>query len=821
MPTISQETTLQQPSAAADAPPNATAAAGDAQTPRRSSPNQNNAADPPIESGEVRRRSPRIAALAAAAAAAATTAAVVPPPVLNNGFCSPCSEHRSESVKAKLVMPRKKRKGESKSDFEQRQKEFKTQTDDDLIVQQADYFLGIGKLPHCQKKTGDAKGFTQCKCLSILNNNHLLSSAVARYCVYFWKQDKFKQDQTMIEWVRYSGGDDGYRLPVSFSEEDDSTQIAEQLQELRSHKMCQNALCTIMDMTYPTLSSLVTRASTHGFAKKHGNTGKRHRAYKDDSDEIVALNDHMELLTGLAEQRSTREVASWSEDGTTVLHTLRDNGSDGNNEEKNIYLPSCTGYRACYNRYLKSCGYTVQHTDGRGVMKVVPVTGETQKNYVSIYKYYSFWKEKYPHLKISKPAEDICNLCYQFANRHKYQKSSTVGEAGVEGAANEDSSNNVDDSAAMIPSTIDKELFQDVVEPRRSSRQPKPRDEKARYLEPESDSDEDDFAPPIAEAPQFDACPGHEVEAAGTDEQVQISLTIGGDGPVGDDKWKEAVSKLAEPISEEISEMEKMLKRAAIHVEQAEKQRNMDNYYEEKAVSDAKNDVPFGEATFKCTGDYGQVIMLPSFAKEQPGFVYYTSKWSVQNFGFVNHAYKYTDGRDPQCHMDAHIFQEGVSQKGANSVASLVVKSLKDWGIIREGEVGGHLVISFDNCGGQNKNNCMIQLLMYLYERGYFKKITFLFLVAGHTKNACDRIFNLLKQDYRKKNLFTMDELEDALSKSSYVTVKRAKPEDFLDYTEFLAKFYNKLPNQINQNHVFMCGPEKDEREDLRNAKAY
>jgi hypothetical protein len=34
-------------------------------------------------------------------------------------------------------------------------------------------------------------------------------------------------------------------------------------------------------------------------------------------------------------------------------------------------------------------------------------------------KYYRYWKSNYPQLKVSKPSEDICILCYPFAQRHK------------------------------------------------------------------------------------------------------------------------------------------------------------------------------------------------------------------------------------------------------------------------------------------------------------------------------------------------------------------------------------------------------------------
>jgi hypothetical protein len=225
--------------------------------------------------------------------------------------------------------------------------------------------------------------------------------------------------------------------------------------------------------------------------------------------------------------------------------------------------------------------------------------------------------------------------------------------------------------------------------------------------------------------------------------------------------------------------------------------------------------------TFKLTGDFGQNIMFPNFADEQPGSVYYFSNLTGYNFGVVNHAHEYNDGREPSCHMHAHVYHEGVGKKGANAVASLFIKSLKKWNIIREGQVGGHLVCAFDNCGGQNKNNTMMHMLMYLYELGYFKKITFIFLIAGHTKNACDRLFNSLKEDYRTQNIYTFEDLEKALDKSSYVTVMPAKVEDFLDYTTFFKGQFQKLAGEIKNNHVFSIGPTKDDHDDLKAAKAY
>ena len=71
----------------------------------------------------------------------------------------------------------------------------------------------------------------------------------------------------------------------------------------------------------------------------------------------------------------------------------------------------------------------------------------------------------------------------------------------------------------------------------------------------------------------------------------------------------------------------------------------------------------------------------------------------------------------------------------------------------------GGLTCTFDNCTGQNKNNTVLKLLIFLVEMRYFKRVNFYFLVVGHTKNAADHLFNALKFLYRKDNIYTFPEL--------------------------------------------------------------
>ena len=182
--------------------------------------------------------------------------------------------------------------------------------------------------------------------------------------------------------------------------------------------------------------------------------------------------------------------------------------------------------------------------------------------------------------------------------------------------------------------------------------------------------------------------------------------------------------------------------------------------------------------------------------------------------GLVNHAYEYEDGVDNtkefKAHYHTHVYHEGIAKKVSNNVVSLIMKTLKASGILRDGDPGGELVIVFNNCSGQNKNNTVLKMVTFLCEILYFKKVQFLFLVVGHTKNAADRLFNMLKRFYRLENLFTMAQLFRALAASDSITIHPSTAEDFFDYDAFLSLFYSDLKGKIKQNHIFRCNIERN-----------
>jgi hypothetical protein len=110
-----------------------------------------------------------------------------------------------------------------------------------------------------------------------------------------------------------------------------------------------------------------------------------------------------------------------------------------------------------------------------------------------------------------------------------------------------------------------------------------------------------------------------------------------------------------------------------------------------------------------------------------------------------------------------------------------------------------------DNCGGQNKNKYVLRLAPLLVELRHYRRVNIIFLVAGHTKNAADRLFNLLKVAYRKQQVFTMEQLTDVLNKNQYVECIKVDKEDFFDFGKFKDQVYRKnaLSGQTKRHQFF------------------
>jgi hypothetical protein len=100
------------------------------------------------------------------------------------------------------------------------------------------------------------------------------------------------------------------------------------------------------------------------------------------------------------------------------------------------------------------------------------------------------------------------------------------------------------------------------------------------------------------------------------------------------------------------------------------------------------------------------------------------------------------------------------------------------------------------------KNRMVLRLLPLLVGLRVAKTVRAAFLVRGHTKNDCDRLFNLLKKEYRTSNVYIPSDLIDTLNTCTDVTAIRVDPDMFLNFDSCQARYFIQ-PTDININHVF------------------
>jgi hypothetical protein len=200
-----------------------------------------------------------------------------------------------------------------------------------------------------------------------------------------------------------------YCLPYDVSWCFDSDNYDSIFEAAKGAKLCTLGMCSVMEIGGTRLKS-IRAASAIGVMPRHKLVGRKsNSAIKDDDPRMVHLKEHFAELHTFAEDRAIKVII-------TDNHGERGCANRLENDEK-VYLPIHMGYRNCYYRYCASLGYTV--TVGPNGRLTLADTQGTKQDKVSLAMYRSYWKTHHPYLKVSKPAEDICQYCYTFANRHK------------------------------------------------------------------------------------------------------------------------------------------------------------------------------------------------------------------------------------------------------------------------------------------------------------------------------------------------------------------------------------------------------------------
>ena len=266
-----------------------------------------------------------------------------------------------------------------------------------------------------------------------------------------------------------------------------------------------------------------------------------------------------------------------------------------------------------------------------------------------------------------------------------------------------------------------------------------------------------------------------------------------------------------EELEEIVAELEAYMADAKKHCTMHGAQRELYNKYMKIAEDDLLNLVPLDLQTLFLVIDMSQNGSTPCLSCDQMGDFYYMSPLSHYIFGICEAAKQ---------KMNCYIWEEGTANRGADNIISCLFYDLVRRGIIgNEGKPLKHLVLAADNCAGQNKNKAMIKFCQWLVEAGWVRKVTLLFLIKGHTKNDCDKMFNNLKQGTRGENIWTADDLDEAYVKANkeYIDLLRINENEsdglekfWRAWSDGLGKLYRDPPSgTILINHIFEFGSEE------------
>jgi hypothetical protein len=273
------------------------------------------------------------------------------------------------------------------------------------------------------------------------------------------------------------------------------------------------------------------------------------------------------------------------------------------------------------------------------------------------------------------------------------------------------------------------------------------------------------------------------------DEQQQLGPPVG-DGSDDEDDLEAMVQG------------EALILAAGRHVEMAQQQRSLYQLKRRTAVATA--DKRPSERVLCFVADYAQNMYIPNFASEQPGATYYFSPMSCYCFGVV-------DASKDQ--LSAWMYTEATAKKGGNNVASLLMHHLEHHGFVQQATEEPFKELNFimDNCGGQNKNRHVLRLLHFIVKRRIAKKANTIFLVRGHTKNACDRLFNSMKKQYRKVNSFNPEDLLNSIKGNEKVDPFMVDDDVFKDWDKLEDVLVRKLPGgNTTKNHIFTVDIERN-----------
>jgi len=273
------------------------------------------------------------------------------------------------------------------------------------------------------------------------------------------------------------------------------------------------------------------------------------------------------------------------------------------------------------------------------------------------------------------------------------------------------------------------------------------------------------------------------------------------------ENYKKVLNQIASDLNEEREDEKIRVHQQAIeHLENAKKER--DYYYHCIKIAEKHyhairnkqrkiiNKPNSRQISMHYSWDFAQQIPYP-YENQQVGPIYFKTPRKAHLFGVCN------EGVPQQ--VNYLIDEADFLEKNSNVVISLLDHFFENHAI---GET--HAFLTADNSVAQNKNNAVMQYLLYRTLVGLHDKITLSFMIVGHTKFAPDGYFGLIKYLYRRSNVYTYDQLVDIIEKSSekghnlcqrYRDVNGSVNFEYRDWSTWLSKYFKKLPNITKYHH--------------------
>ncbi len=152
----------------------------------------------------------------------------------------------------------------------------------------------------------------------------------------------------------------------------------------------------------------------------------------------------------------------------------------------------------------------------------------------------------------------------------------------------------------------------------------------------------------------------------------------------------------------------------------------------EDAIVDTKEDKPLQDCRCTFVVDYGQELSV--YNSHQTGVTY-----------FIVICWAFT--------IWVWLIMLMTEEMGRWRNECTRMFTMKWWGRRRQTtySAGSGLNIIFDNCLRQNKNNMRLKLMVWLKAAGYFRKVTFTFLVVAHAKMLLTTFWTRWNTSIRRK----------------------------------------------------------------------